>query len=245
LDRDFWLPELQVMAARSSEGSNKGFYLAAKGGHNAESHNHNDVGNFIVYADGYPAIIDVGVETYTKKTFSNRRYEIWTMQSAFHNLPTINGIMQKDGREYKAASVRYLASKKSATFSLDISPAYPEQAKVNSWQRTITLNRGKNIIIHDRYKLGEAITPVQMTLMSWRKPVLDQEGLIILENPEEIKNLDPLVIRYDKRKFVADMETIPIKDARLQSSWGKQLFRIMLTAKQRPLEDDFTIKIER
>lgn len=245
LDRDFWLPELQVMAARSSEGSNKGFYLAAKGGHNAESHNHNDVGNFIVYADGYPAIIDVGVETYTAKTFSDKRYEIWTMQSAFHNLPTINGIVQKNGREYKATGVRYVAAKKSATFSLDISPAYPEEAKVKSWLRTITLNRGKNIIIHDRYQLSETITPMQMTLMSWRKPVLDQEGLIRLENPEEIQNLDPLVIRYDKRKFVADMETIPLKDARLQSSWGKQLFRIMLTAKQRPLEDDFTIKIER
>jgi len=70
LTRDFWLPELQVMGARSFEGSKPGLYVAAKGGHNAESHNHNDVGNFIVYADGYPALIDVGVETYTAKTFS-------------------------------------------------------------------------------------------------------------------------------------------------------------------------------
>jgi hypothetical protein len=84
-----------------------------------------------------------------------------------------------------------------------------------------------------------------MTLMSWRKPVLEQEGTIKLENPEENQNLDPLVIKYNKRKFVADVETIPLKDARLQSSWGKQLYRIMLTAKQIPLEDEFTIKIER
>ena len=55
------------MAARSSQGSERGFYVAAKGGHNAESHNHNDVGSFIVYADGYPALIDVGVEAYTAK----------------------------------------------------------------------------------------------------------------------------------------------------------------------------------
>ena len=77
------------MAARSKDGSAEGLYLAAQGGHNAESHNHNDVGNFIVYADGQPAIIDVGVETYTAKTFSSQRYEIWTMQSAYHNLPSI------------------------------------------------------------------------------------------------------------------------------------------------------------
>ena len=83
----------------------RGFYLAAKGGHNAESHNHNDVGNFIVYADGRPVLIDAGVGTYTAKTFSPQRYEIWTMQSAYHNLPTINGFLQKDGRQFRAENV--------------------------------------------------------------------------------------------------------------------------------------------
>jgi hypothetical protein len=203
------------------------------------------VGNFIVYADGYPAIIDVGVETYTAKTFSNRRYEIWTMQSAFHNLPTINGIMQKNGREYKAAGARYRVTEKSAAFSLDISPAYPEEAKVRSWLRTITLNRGKNIVIHDQYQLSEATKYLQMTLMSWRKPVLDQTGVIRLENLEEIQDLEPIVVRFDEKKFMANVETIPLKDARIRSSWGKQLYRIVLTAKQKLLEDEFVIKIAR
>ena len=68
--------------------------LAVKAGDNADSHNHNDTGSFTVYKNGLPLIIDVGVESYTQKTFSPRRYEIWTMQSAYHNLPTINDIMQ-------------------------------------------------------------------------------------------------------------------------------------------------------
>jgi hypothetical protein len=244
LTRDFWLPQLQVMAARSNEGSREGFYVAAKGGHNAESHNHNDVGNFIVYADGYPAIVDVGVETYTAKTFSDRRYEIWTMQSAFHNLPTINGIMQKNGSEYKATGVSYKVDEKSATFSLDISSAYPAEAKVLSWLRTITLRRGKNIVISDKFKLEKVEENIQITLMSWREPVLDHEGVIKLENPVEAQNVDPVYIKYDKKKFAADVETIPLDDARLQSSWGKQLFRIVLTAKKKSLEDEFSIKIE-
>jgi hypothetical protein len=245
LVRDAWLPELQVMAARSVEGSNKGFYVAAKGGHNAESHNHNDVGNFIVYADGYPVFIDVGVETYTAKTFSNRRYEIWTMQSAFHNLPTINGFMQKNGRDYRAKGVRYKAMEKSATFSLDISPAYPEEAKVRSWIRTITLNRGKNVVIHDKYQLGEATQKLQMTLMSWRKPVLGKEGEINLESPEGIPDLEPIVVRYEKKKFVANVEAIPLEDARLRTSWGRQLYKVVLTAKQGLIEDEFAIKIQK
>ena len=108
------MPGIQVMAARVEEGSAQGLYLAAQGGHNAESHNHNDVGNFLIYADGQPAIIDVGVETYSAKTFSSKRYEIWTMQSAYHNLPTIDGVMQSAGRQFAASAVEYHADDRAA-----------------------------------------------------------------------------------------------------------------------------------
>lgn len=244
LMQDFWLPELQVMGARSFKGPT-GFYVAAKGGHNAESHNHNDVGNFIVYTDGYPAIIDVGVETYTAKTFSSQRYEIWTMQSAFHNLPTINGRMQKNGSEYRAVDVDYRSEEKKVTFSLDISQAYPDEASVKSWKRSIVLNRGKDVLVHDRYELGEVTQNLQMTLMTWRRPELEAEGLIKLENPEEIRDLEPVYIKYDKNKFQSDLETIPLKDERLQSSWGEKLYRILLTAKRKTLTDEFFIRITR
>jgi len=241
---DFWLPELQVMGARSVEGSKNGLYLAAKGGHNAESHNHNDVGNFIVYADGYPALIDVGVETYTAKTFSSRRYEIWTMQSAFHNLPTVNGLMQKNGREFQARNVKYEVGKKKAMFSLDISRAYPEEAKVKSWTRTVTMERGKQVIVHDRYELTEFQQPLQMNLMSWRRPELEEEGKIRLENPEGAGGLKPVYIHYDKSRFQAEIEKISLEDDRLKSSWGDQLYRIVLTARQTSLKGEFFIRIQ-
>ncbi len=244
LSADFWLPELQVMGARSFEGSPQGLYLAAKGGHNDESHNHNDVGNFIVYADGYPAIIDVGVETYTAKTFSSRRYEIWTMQSAYHNLPTVNGVMQKNGREYRAADLSYQATKDTVAFSLDISKAYPEEARVKSWKRTITLKRGKQVTVNDRYQVDEAIKALQMNLMSWRKPELESEGIIRLTNPEGISGLKPVYVRYDKNKFSFNFEAIPVEDKTLQSSWGNRVYRIVLTARQTPLKDAFSIRIE-
>jgi len=242
--RDVWLPELQVMAARSSQGSSRGFYVAAKGGHNDESHNHNDVGNFIVYADGYPALIDVGVETYTAKTFSSRRYEIWTMQSVFHNVPTINGVMQKEGREYRAGDVRYEADDRKAEFELDLHAAYPKEASVKFWRRTITLNRDRNVVVRDRYELEEARFPVRMALMSWRRPVLSAPGTIRLENPEEIADAKPVSIQYDDNVFLVDIEQIPIEDARLRASWGGRVFRIRLTAKEAVLRDVLTLRIE-
>ena len=100
LPSEVWLPDLEVMVARDLEGSTDGFYLAAKGGNNDESHNHNDIGNYMVYYNGLPLLIDVGRGTYTAKTFSGRRYEIWYNRSDYHNLPTINGETQQIGRAH-------------------------------------------------------------------------------------------------------------------------------------------------
>src|SRR5437016_9252302 len=136
-----WLADLQLMAARSIPNKAQGLYVAAWGGHNAQSHNHNDVGNFIVYGDGKPVLIDLGVETYSAKTFSSQRYDIWTMQSAYHNLPTINGVMQAAGREFQAKAASFEESANRVTFSADIASAYPAEAAVQRWQRGVTLDR--------------------------------------------------------------------------------------------------------
>ena len=152
---DFWLPDIEVAGARDLEGSAKGFYFAAKGGHNAESHNHNDLGTCVLYYDGKPCLVDIGRENYVAKTFSSRRYEIWTMQSQYHNLPTINGIEQKEGREYVAKNTTFTADARKAVFSSDISQAYTEEAGVDKWVRTYRLDRGKKFTISDQYTLSK------------------------------------------------------------------------------------------
>lgn len=83
LPEDSWYESMGLMVARDQI-----YTLAAKAGNNGDSHNHNDVGSFTIYKNGAPFVIDLGVGTYTKKTFSDRRYELWTMQSQFHNVPT-------------------------------------------------------------------------------------------------------------------------------------------------------------
>jgi len=228
--RDAWFPELQVMTARSFEGSAKGLYLAAKGGHNDESHNHNDVGSFIVYADGEPVLIDVGVETYTAKTFSARRYEIWTMQSAFHNLPTVNGVMQKNGRAFQARDVRYKADAARAVFELDIAGAYPPEAGVASWKRRLVLERDKRVIVEDAYALKAAV-PVEWSFMSWRRPEAAGAGRIELRHPVEGSGARPVLLTYDGRTLTPRIETIEIEDERLRGSWGTRVYRIVLASK--------------
>jgi hypothetical protein len=243
--RDVWLPGLQVMSARSQAGSASGLYLAAKGGHNAESHNHNDVGNFIIYADGVPALIDIGVETYTAKTFSSRRYEIWTMQSSYHNLPAVNGVMQKDGRQFAARDVKYSATAMRADFSLDITGAYPPEAGIKSWVRTLAFERSGQVILRERFTLEKDRMPIVLSLMSCRRPEPARDGRIMLANLSPSETAAPLAITYDNSFFSARVETIPIEDGRLRSSWGNTLYRILLTAAAAPASGEYAVRIGR
>ncbi len=240
---DFWLPGLQVMGARSFPHSSKGLYIAAKGGHNAESHNHNDVGNFIVYADGRPVLIDAGVGTYTSKTFSPQRYEIWTMQSAYHNLPAINGFQQRDGRQFHAEKVAYTADDAAAVFSLDIAKAYPAEAMVNSWVRTVALLRGKRVELSERYSLKEFVQPFTLSLMTPLLVDMPAPGRIRLMESNDKPGLS-IAVSFDSERLKASAEEIPLSDARLSNVWGKRLSRIRFTSLTTSLEGEYKIVIQ-
>ena len=241
--RDVWLEDIQVMAARVQEGTAKRFYMAAKGGHNAESHNHNDVGNFIVYAEGQPAIIDVGVETYTARTFSSERYQIWTMQSAYHNLPTVGGVMQQAGREFVARQVAYAADDAGAELRLDIAGAYPPEAGLERWMRRVRLNRGADVQVTDSYKLERPTEEIILSLMTPCQVSAAQPGELTLEPGSHTSAC--LRIHYEADNLQAEVEEVPVEDGRLQTVWGKCLRRILLRAQIPALEATWTLKITR
>ncbi|MDA0708862.1 MAG: heparinase II/III family protein [bacterium] len=240
--QDAWFPDMQVFAAREVGGTAKGFYVAGKGGHNAESHNHNDVGSFIVYRDGLPLLIDAGVGTYTAKTFSSTRYEIWTMQSAYHNLPTINGVMQKDGRAFAGKNVAYTKSDQSTEFSLDIAGAYPKEAGVKSWQRTVRLNRGRGVDIVDGYVLDKVSGETMLTLMTASEVTLSQPGNLTLTGKDEAFGSATIV--YDPKIFKVVTESVALDDQRLARSWGTEhLTRILLKAKSPAKKGTWTVSV--
>lgn len=246
LPRDTFLPVVQIMTARDKAGSTSGFYVAAKGGHNNESHNHNDVGEFIIYYDGKPLLIDVGVERYTHKTFSKQRYEIWTMQSAYHNLPTIDGIMQSNGNEFAARTVTHRADDELAEFRIDIAGAYSPEAGLRSWQRTVRLQRGKHIIIEDAYELDHVPYLITLSLLTACLPSIQPNGYIRL-SPMYLNNGRQSasgIMHYDADKLIASVESITTDDERLIYDWGHQLYRILLTAIHPDVKDAWCLKIE-
>lgn len=224
---DFWLPDTQVAGGRDKAGSTSGFFFAAKGGHNAESHNHNDLGSCVLYFDGKPCLIDIGRENYVAKTFSSQRYEIWTMQSQYHNLPKINGIDQMQGRQFAAKNTSFSADAKKAVFSTDISDAYIKEAGVKKWVRSYRLDRGKKFIISDQYELSEiGKDPTTLNFVTYCKVTEQAPGILRLEGDGFM-----LDMKYDTKVVSPVIEFNEVVDTSLKRYWPNGITRIVLNIK--------------
>lgn len=226
-----WYPETEFCYLTN----NSGWFLATKGGFNNESHNHNDAGTFSLYINNTPILIDAGVGTYTRQTFSSERYSIWTMQSNYHSLPMINGVPQRFGQEYKATNV--VCKEKQRFFSADISTAYPEEAAVNSWIRSYKLEN-KRLVITDKFSLKEIKAANQVNFLVWGDIDISKSGKVIIKVGKEQATLE-----YPAN-FKATLETIELPDTRLSNVWGKQIYRIVLTDTQKKLEGNYKFIIK-
>lgn len=207
---DIFFPSIGLFLARDSR-----FVLAVKAGDNGDSHNHNDTGSFTIYRDGKPLFIDVGVGTYTAKTFSPRRYEIWTMQSAFHNLPSFGGVTQVDGEQFAASAVEVAFEPDLARISFDIAGAYPPEARLRSYRRQVTLLKDEQIEIHDHHD-GDG--PTELNVMVAEEPRLAADGFFVGD----------LGFVGVEGAGQAVVEAIAIDDERLRQSWPARIWRIRL-----------------
>lgn len=188
--------------------------FAVKGGNNGESHNHNDVGSIILYRGSDPLLIDIGVETYTKTTFSRERYTLKPMQSAYHNLVNFGSLMQKDGKEYRAENVFF--DETDAT--LDLRKAYPENEELKSYVRKIHFDR-KNLLIHINEIFASSL-PACLSLISQERPKEDEERL----------SYSSFSIAFPE-KLECIIEEIPITDQRLRRAWPAMLYRTKVMLK--------------
>lgn len=240
LIRDAEFKDLHIITARTSENSTDGFFVAAKGGHNKENHNHNDVGNFVVYKDAEPLIIDIGVGTYNSKTFSETRYEIFNCRSAYHNVPLINGFEQRQGKEYQAKGYKYKNGRKRVQYSFDLASAYPAEASVDEWKRTIQVNRKGGINVTEKYLLNKYVQPSEITLICCGEARLEGLDEILINNG---KNTG--VIHFDSEQLTPTIEKISYQDNAIFNVWQKRdLYRITLTIKSHKLKGKVSYSIQ-
>ena len=135
-------PTPRCSRARARGGSAEGLFLSAKGGHNDEGHNHNDIGTFVVALDGDPVLVDVGVGEYDRATFGPDRYSIWTMRSAYHNLPQIER-SGTGGRRRLPGQATYAPNwaRRQPTSAWTWPGRTRRRRASGRWRRTLTLHR--------------------------------------------------------------------------------------------------------
>ncbi len=205
---DVWYPSVGILVSR------RGAYaLGGKAGSNADSHNHNDVGSVTLYRDGRPLLIDVGVETYSKKTFSPQRYEIWTMQSGWHNLPQFD----PDGAKYdQQPGAAFAAADVTVTdaldgLAMDLAPAYGSVPGLGRYRRSVHLT-DTGLTLRDETDYPGTVA---LTLMSVEKPAVDGDTVAFgALAAAAVTGADKIVT-----------EAVPITDPRLRQAWPDTLYR--------------------
>lgn len=190
-----------------------GMYTAVKGGHNDESHNHNDIGNIVIYVDGEPEIVDMGNMVYTAATFGPDRYSLLNTRSRNHNVPMINGIEQCAGRSFCARNIR--ADEKG--IELEIGNAYPQEAQVAKLHRGVDISAEK-VTLHDEILLN-ADAPVTWVFMLKNKPATE----------DGIAKFGKLCMKFDA-DLSCKVEEIPISDERMKRSFEGSLWRLTFDA---------------
>jgi hypothetical protein len=223
LVRDSWYPDLGLMTARIKEETTNGFYLAMQAAPNQRPHGHNDSGSFIVFHDGTPIFVDIGPEAYTAA-----RYK-FSVQSAFHNLPTVGGVMQSNQNpKYRATDLHYSTDDSSASVSMNLAAAYPEEAGISHWKRTLTLDRMANRInLNEDFQLHKKVA-VQLSFMTPCVPTQGPEGKVLFTPTDT--STRAVSISYNPALIVSTIEKIDLTDDWLVSRWGKTIYRVLLTS---------------
>lgn len=217
-------------------------FFSVIGSHNDVSHNHNDVGSYMLYYNGAPVLIDVGVGTYNAQTFSSRRYELWNMQSQWHNLPVINGVQQKEGKKFKARNVKTYVEGRTLIYSLNIAEAYPEEAAVNSWMRTFRLDTVINHLrITEKYDLKERKGPQQLVFVTKNRPIVQKGNLRIA-----LDNGSSAILNFATHVSQVRVEEKIIEDNRIAGVWGDKLYRTIVEVEAKQLKGDivYTLSFE-
>lgn len=220
-------------------------FLAVKAGDNGDSHNHNDVGSFMIYHSGRPLFIDLGVETYCRKTFSPGRYDIWTMQSQYHNLPSFGGFLQQAGADFAACKTACTLTPTLARISMELAGAYRQAGSgkgcvsekdgsirhtdgadaLRSFQRTVTFFKHDRIVIEDVY---DSTLPAVLNLMTCELPSLTR-----IDRERHLLSFPGGGTCRICGALSAQIESIPLTDPRLSACWGSEVYRIRLEADSR------------
>jgi hypothetical protein len=217
----YYLEQSEWFISNYTRGSNI-ICLAAKGGHNDEPHNHNDVGNFLFHINGETLITDLGAGEYTRQYFGPERYSFFCNSSEGHSVPVIDGLFQKTGKGYKAEVLKADLGNDRDIFVLDISGAY-DCDSLTSLIRNFHFSKGNSVTltINDEFSFTSPPSSIVERFISFQKPQLVASGRVRLAGLKSFVDIlfdsDKLTFSSEKHEFMthsaepADVYTVDLK----------------------------------
>lgn len=173
------LPEAQWLVARQRTRQGTACF-AAKGGHNGEPHNHNDVGTFLFHVEGDTLLTDTGYGEYTKAYFGPERYTLIVNSSAGHSVPIIEGTWQKPGRKYAAVLTDTEVTDHRAEMSLDLTRAYAD-SNLASCIRTFHFDASRpRLNILDAYRFYRPPSSVVERFVTLWQPQVSEDATVLI-----------------------------------------------------------------
>ena len=174
-----------VLISRHAE-SDGTISVALKGGNNAENHNHNDLGTFVVVKGQEMLIGDAGGPyNYAGDMWTDKRYTFKTLSSYGHPVPCLDGVCQRAGQEALARVTKTVFTDRQDEFFLDLTSAYPVDG-LKSLTRSFTYNRsGKgSLIVEDNF---DCKTPrlYESALITFGRWTLTEDNCIEIEGENE------------------------------------------------------------
>ena len=212
-EEDVWLRDLGIACFRETGG----FYLSCKGGHNGESHNHNDVGNFIVYYRDAPVLVDMGVGNYTRQHWGPTRYEVFSERTAYHNLPMVNGSEEAEGEQYRARSMSCSAEGCCSRAEIEFGGAYPAGSGIVSWNREYILCRGDGVYVQESAQFDRP-SRIEFHFITPHQPKETADGILFGE-----------VLLCSSLSYSGIVCEMLDLDSKLSHSWENGLWRLTVT----------------
>ncbi|MBP6964555.1 MAG: heparinase II/III family protein [Armatimonadetes bacterium] len=183
-----WFNDAGVLICRPLPGSKSSMAVAVKGGHNAEHHNHNDLGSFVVLCGKQLMLLDPGNEVYTARTFSKQRYESNLLNSWGHSVPVVAGKLQRPGAEARARVLDTAFTEDSDSVRLDLRSAYecPELKRLERTFSYIRVGTGA-LTVHDDvvFETPQSFGTALITTGEVRR--VDERTLLITNAEEKVR----------------------------------------------------------
>lgn len=146
------------------------FAAAIKAGHNAENHNQNDIGSFILHVDGENLLTDPGRGLYSRQYFSAQRYDNIFANSYGHSVPRIGGQLQAPGREQCGELTEVKAEAEVKLARVEFSRAYPV-AQLTQAIRTLAVEDQGTVILTDTFEFSGPGQLVEEAFVTWGEVV--------------------------------------------------------------------------